>query len=189
MLTATRGLVACGGAILLCALSPARAQDDLPSLGTFVLAGLTDVCIPVIERGESFAETAGKAGFQEATGENRASLGGSKGMSWWMYEFAEAVLVVGRDMEQAGSACQVAASVPNARIGSLDEEVGRWAAAASPSFQQIGKPSSGKERDGQWTWERSAGGSVQRLRLSLTRHRDGTASSTLVYGLLPPRNP
>jgi hypothetical protein len=187
MLTAARALVACcGAAMLLCVTSPARAQE--PSLGAFVLAGLTDVCLPVIERGESLSETAGKAGFLEVTGENRASLGGSQGMSWWMYEFAEAVLVVGRDLEQAGSACQIAASVPIARIGRLYEEIGQWAAAASPGFQQTGQPSSRTARDAQWTWERSAGGSIQQLRLSLTRHKDGTANSTLVYGLLPPRN-
>lgn len=173
--------------MLLCVASPARAQESAPSLGTLVLAGLTDVCLPVIERGESLSETAGKAGFLEVTGENRVSLGGSQGMSWWMYEFAEAVLVVGRDVQQAGSACQIAASVPIARIGRLDEEIGQWAAAASPGFQQTGQPSSRTARDAQWTWERSAGGSIQQLRLSLTRHKDGTASSTLVYGLLPPR--
>jgi hypothetical protein len=144
-------------------VSPARAQDDTPSLGTFVVAGLNDVCVPVIERGESLSETAGRAGFMEVTGDNRTALGGSAGTSWWTYEFADAVLVVGRDLEQAGSGCQIAASVPVARIGMVDADVGRWAAAATPAFEQIGAPNSAKVRDAQWVWERSAGGSIQQL--------------------------
>lgn len=189
MLSSARNLIVGGCALLLCAAAPARAQADAPSLGTFVLAGLDDVCVPVIERGESLAETAGAAGFLEATGDNRAALGGSEGMSWWFFEFAEAVLVVGRDLDEPGSACQIAASVPIDRVGALEEEVGAWAAAASPTFRQIAATSSAKARDAQWMWERSAGGTVQRLRLSLTQHKDGTASSTLQYGLLPPQNP
>lgn len=188
MLKTTRTLIACGGAMLLCAVSPAHARDDGPSLGTFVLAGLTDVCVPVIERGDALSETASRAGFLEVTGDNRAALGGSETMSWWMFEFAEAVLVVGRDLEQAGSACQIAASVPTARVGAVDDEVGRWASAATPAFEQVAVPASAKVRDAQWTWERSAAGAVQYLRLSLTRHNDGTASSTLLYGLQAPQN-
>lgn len=185
MLSSALNLVVGGCALLLCAAAPARAQDDAPSLGTFVLAGLGDVCVPVIERGESLAETASAAGFLEVTGDNRAALGGGAGMSWWLFEFAEAVLVVGRDLGEPGSACRVAASVPIARIGELEKQVGAWAAKASPAFQQIAAPSSAKTRDAQWVWERAAGGAVQRLRLSLTQHKDGTATSTLQFGLLP----
>lgn len=189
MLTAARNLLVGSGAILLCAVSPARAQDDQPRLSKFVIAGLTDVCVPVIERGESLSETASAAGFREVTGDNRAALGGGTGMSWWLFEFAEAVLVVGRDLDEPGSACQVAASVPLARAGAIESDLGTWAAAATPAFQQVAAPSSpGKARDAQWMWERSAGGTVQRLRLSLTRHKDGTATSTLQYGLLPPQS-
>jgi hypothetical protein len=173
------------GALSLLAASPARA-DDHPTLGTLALAGLVDVCVPVIERGESLAETAGAAGFLELTGENRAALGGSDGMFWWMFEFAEAVLVVGRDLSEPGTACRVAASVPVERVGQLYEELDRWAVAATPGFRELGRISESGARDTQWMWERSAGGSRQRLRLSLTRHDDGTASATLLYGLVIP---
>ncbi|WP_066793449.1 hypothetical protein [Sphingomonas soli] len=175
-----------GAAILLSVAAPAQAQFD-PDLGQIVLAGLSDVCVPVIESGDSLAEAATQAGFVEVTGENREALGGGPGMSWWMFELADAVLVVGRDLKQAGSACQIGASVPVARIGKLDEAMDRWAARATPAFKQIEKPAGG-ERDAIWVWERSAGGSVQRLRLSLTRHDNGTATGTLLYGLLPPHS-
>lgn len=189
MLSVARNLLIGGGAMLLCAATPASVQGDQPDLGTFVLAGLGDVCVPVIERGDSLSEIASAAGFLEVTGDNRAALGGSKGMSWWLFEFAEAVLVVGRDLDEPGSACQVAASVPVARAGAIERDVGIWAAAAKPAFQQVVTPSSpGRARDAQWMWQRSAGGTVQQLRLSLTRHGDGTATSTLQYGLLPPQS-
>ena len=181
-------LTACGGAMLLCAAAPAGAQDDQPVLSAFVLAGLEDVCIPVIQGGESLAETAARAGFLEVTGDNRAALGGSEGMSWWMFEFAEAVLVVGRDLDAPDSACQVAASAPQARAGDVAADVGGWAADATPAFQPIAVPSSARARDAQWAWERAAGGTLQRMRLSLTRHDDGTATSTLQYGILPPQD-
>lgn len=181
------GLAACAGAVLLLAAVPAGAQDDQPDLSFFVLAALTDVCVPVIERGESLPETAAHEGFLELTGDDRAALGGGEGMAWWMYEFADAVLLVGRDLDDPGSACRVAASVPLARVGTLADDVGQWAAGTTPAFDRIAAPSSAKARDAQWVWERSAGGTLQRMRLSLTRHDDGTATSTLQYGILPPR--
>lgn len=187
MLSKVRGLAACGGALLLCAAAPAAARDDQPDLSFFVLAGLKDICIPVIERGESLADTAMHAGFLEVTGDNRAALGGSEGMSWWFYEFAEELLVVGRDLEEPGSACQVAASVPLAREGDLAGDVGAWAEDASPAFQLVAAPAKGA-RDAQWMWERAAGGTLQRMRLSLTRQGNGTVTSTLQYGILPPRS-
>lgn len=172
---------------LLFALAPAMAQDAPPTLGALTLAGLTDVCVPVIERGEGLAEMAGRAGFKEVTGDDRAALGGAPGMSWWMFEFADAVLVVGRNLEEAGSACQIAASAPHAQMGSADIEIGRWATASSRGFEQIGAPASANARDRQWFWERAAGGSVQRLQLAITKHKDGTGSATLLYGPLPPK--
>ena len=186
-LSKARLLAACGGAMLLCAAAPAGAQDDHLSLGTLVLAALTDVCVPVIERGESLPETASEVGFLEVTGEDRAALGGGEDMSLWMYEFPDTLLLVGRDLGDPGSACRIAASVPKAYEGDLAGDVGGWAAEATPAFELVAAPSSKKERDAQWMWERAAGGTLQRMRLSLTRHADGTVTSTLQYGILPPR--
>lgn len=72
-------------------------------------------------------------------------------------------------------------------MGAADPEVGRWATAASRGFEQIAAPASDEARDKQWVWERADGGGLERLRLAITKHKDGTGSATLLYGLLPPK--
>lgn len=72
-------------------------------------------------------------------------------------------------------------------MGAADLEIGRRATAASRGFEQIAAPESAEARDKQWVSERVDGGGIRRLQLVVTKHKDGTGSATLLYGLLPPK--
>ncbi|HMO74293.1 MAG TPA: hypothetical protein PKD99_07665 [Sphingopyxis sp.] len=172
------------GAVLL-ALAPAQALAQDLTLGQLAVAGLEDVCVPVIERGEAIGETASGAGFIELEGENRAALGGGPGMSWWFYEFAGALLVVGRDLDEAGSPCQILANSDAGLSDGIDGEIGNWLNRHRSGYELVRTPKASDGPDALWVWERVGGGTVQQLQMNVTRRQDSSASSMLRYRLLP----
>lgn len=171
------------GAALL-AMAPVDAKAQNLTLGQLATAGLGDVCVPVIERGEAIDETARGAGFLEVEGENRASLGGGPGMSWWLYEFPGAVLVVGRDLDQIGSPCRIAVSIGAQQATDAVQEVGDWVRGHSSAFELVRTPKAEDGADRLWAWERPVSGIVQQLQMRLTDHGDGSVSGIFFYGLV-----
>jgi|GEM_PF-1326652 len=178
---------AASGVALLCAGVPAQAAEDEPMLGQIALAGLTSVCMPIIERGDNLASTARAEGFEELTGEDREAFGGGPGMSSWAQVIGDDVIVVARDLEEAGSPCRVAVSVPSERKGNVAEEIGAWALETDYPFTlvQTPEPEARNRRDLQWIWQRQRAGTFQKIWLIVTDHSDGSTSAAILYGLAP----
>lgn len=177
--------LAAGSALLAMTASPAMAQNI--RLSDLAIAGMSSVCVPVIERGEALDETASAEGFIEVGDEDKAALGGGADMSWWAFEFAGALLVVGRSLVEAGAPCQVLASSDFDLWHGIDDEVSNWLGKHRSGFELVRTPQAGDGPDPLWIWERVGGGSVQQLQMNVTHHKDGSTTSMLRYRLLPQR--
>lgn len=166
-------------------LSPVLAQDF--TLGQLTLAGLADVCVPVIEQGDNLADTAKAAGFTPVSKADSEGLPGGRGMSWWMYDLGQALVLAGRNAGEAGSPCWVLASLTSRYLDGMDKEIADWLDGHRAGFKRVQPPQLGDRRDTTWAWERVGGGTVQQVHVVVSRQSDGSASAMLKYGLLPAR--
>lgn len=162
---------------------PAFAQEAGPTADGLILTTLQDICVPVIQYGESLSGIARSIGFTELTGEDRAAMGGPDTAVWWLQSTPQLVLVVGRDLGDPGSPCQIAVATDPSRANAIHLPVGRWAEAQSPAYQLVDQRIDPRGPDEIWTWERFAGGVGQQIILSRTAHADGSVSSIIMMRL------
>lgn len=179
------GLAAICAALLSSAAAPALAQDAGPTADGLLVTTLQDICVPVIQYGESLAGVAQSIGFAELTGPDRAAMGGPDTATWWLQSTPEVILVVGRDLGNPGSPCQIAVATDPSRANQIHVPVGQWAESQNPAYELVDKRVDPRGPDEIWTWERFASGIAQQLILSRTAHADGSVSSTIMLGLVP----
>lgn len=186
----TRGIRRAMSSTAACALlatspAPALGQDAGPTADDLILTTLQDICVPVIQYGESLAGIAQSIGFTELTGDDRAAMGGPDTAVWWLQSTPEVVLGVGRDLGDPGSPCRIAVATDPSRAHAIHVPVGRWAEGQNPAYELVDQHVDPRGPDEIWTWERFAGGVGQQLILSRTAHADGSVSSTIMLRLAP----